>query len=33
MFLMTGQQAYMGRNIANNSAQPMQGVSHNMVQS
>lgn len=27
------QQAYIGRNIANNSAQPMQGVGHNLVQS
>jgi hypothetical protein len=30
---MNAQQAYIGRNIANNSAQPMQGVGHNLVQS
>jgi len=33
LFANMGQQAYIGRNIANNSAQPMQGVSHNLVQS
>lgn len=33
LFSNMGQQAYIGRNIANNSAQPMQGVSHNLVQS
>ena len=33
LFANMGQQAYIARNIANNSAQPMQGVSHNLVQS